>query len=106
MPRAAPITLHKSFYPTDDRRMAWVEREFSPQKFAQLVRLMVEHGFARAEATQASGPYPMVRVHFNITWERLLRALRSPRPEDPDLAGLVADAHRLFDEPSRSDATG
>jgi len=100
MPRGPSIILQRNYYPTDDRRMAWVEREFSPQKFAQLIRLMVEHGFARAEPLQASGPDPKVRIHFNITWEGLLRALRSPRPEDSDLADFVTEARRLFGEAS------
>jgi len=98
MPGSPSIILYRNFYPTDDRRFAWVEREFSAQKFSQLVRLMVDHGFARAEPAQASGPDPKVRIHFNVTWDRLLRALRSPRPQDSDLAELVGEARRVLGE--------
>jgi hypothetical protein len=96
-PPGAPITLFKfKLRLTDDRRTAWIGREFSTEKFSSLIDLLLSEGLARTEIAQASGHRPMVRVHFNMTWEELLRSLRHPDQAHERMTKLLAKARELF----------
>lgn len=97
LPAGSPLTFTRDYQPAEDRRLAWVGREFSIEEFSLLVRLLVENGLASAQNAPASGPTPMVRVHFAATWDRLLRALRTPQLVDPELAEAVDAVHRDYE---------
>lgn len=98
IPAGSPLTFTRDYRPAEDRRLAWVEREFSIDEFSLLIRLLVEHGLANGQSAPASGPTSMVRVHFSATWDRLLQALRTPQLVDPELAQAVDAVHRDYEE--------
>jgi hypothetical protein len=98
LPPGSPLTFTRDYYPAEDRRLAWVEREFSSDEFSLLIRLLVEHGLANAQSAPASGPTPMVRIHFSATWDRLLQALRTPQLVDPQLAEAVDAVQRDYQQ--------
>lgn len=96
-PPGAPITVYKfKFRLTNDRRTAWIARDFGAERFSALLELMTQHGLARAAEAAASGPRPMVKVHFLVTWDQLLQALRRPESSTPAIRALLQEAQRLF----------
>ena len=96
LPAGAPLTLSRDFLPVGDRRLAWIDRDFSFEEFARLIRLLVDHKLAATQSAGAAGPTPMLRVHFAATWDRLLQALRTPQLVDPALAEAMAAVKQEF----------
>jgi hypothetical protein len=96
-PRGAPITLYKfKLRLPDDRWSSWIARDFSAERFSRLIELMIQEGLARAEIAAASGPRPMVRVHFTVTWEKMLRGLRQPQAIEGSISRVLDKARTLF----------
>jgi len=91
------IDLYEDYSIPADNRFNWVSREFSTEKFSRLIRVMVEGGAATTERMSVSGPSPMIKIHFSVTWGDLYDALRSSDLQDPRLASLVSEARQAFD---------
>ncbi|MFN2468726.1 MAG: hypothetical protein ABR521_11425, partial [Gaiellaceae bacterium] len=96
LPAGSPLTLNRDYMPVEDQRLAWLDREFSTDHFSLMVRFLVDHQLATAQAAQASGSTPMVRVHFRWNWERLLQALRTPHLVDHELAERMGELQQIL----------
>jgi len=97
-PKGAPITLQKfRLRLPDDRWASWIARDFSAEKFSALIDAMIQEGAARAEASAASGPRPMVRIHFALSWNDLLEGLHHPETADSRTRRVLDRAKPLFD---------
>jgi len=77
LPAGGVITLTPGFGVPDDVRMRWVSREF-PTAFPRLMAAMKEAELASVDESVSAHGERKVRVHFNVAWNDLERALVEP----------------------------
>jgi hypothetical protein len=94
---ATPLTLTAAYLPTNDNRVDWINRDYSGERFAAMIRLLADDGWVRSTSTPARGPEPRVVVHFNVSWDQLERVAGDPSSADPRLASLVSTMRDVFD---------
>lgn len=90
LPDGGVLTLNSDFTIPEDRRMRWAERLF-PSVFPKVMALMTERGLASAETMPASGT-KKVRMHFDVTWTELRKAIKEPTAAPETLRTFIDSA--------------
>ena len=93
LPDGGVLTLLADYKVPEDLRMRWVPRRFAAA-FPELIRLMIQHGFASAE-TFAAGGEKKVRIRFKVSWNDLQQATVNPS-QAGNLGVFVNDARGIF----------
>jgi len=87
LPAGGVLTLTPSFGVPDDVRMRWIARDF-PNAFPLFMEEMRRAGLVSVDESMSAHGERKVRVHFNVAWADLLRAIGEPG-SNPKLEGFL-----------------